>query len=92
MGSLSCKGLEIPKRPDPFKYDRHIGDEEEADTKRPLVGTGVVRSWRHPPSTHPRRLSAAVVEAIGDVVKQWSLDVIEYDHGGNNDESNENSW
>jgi hypothetical protein len=49
------------------------------------------RSWRHPPSTHPRRLSAAVVEAIGDVVEQWSLDVIGYNDAANNDESKENS-
>jgi hypothetical protein len=50
-----------------------------------------LRSWRHPPSTHPRRLSAAVVEAIGDVVEQWSLDVIGYNDAANNDESKENS-
>jgi hypothetical protein len=50
-----------------------------------------LRSWRHPPSTHPRRLSTAVVEAIGDVVEQWSLDVIGYNDAANNDESKENS-
>jgi hypothetical protein len=42
------------------------------------------RSWRHPPSTHPRRLSAAVVEAIGDVMKQRSFDVVECNGSGNN--------
>ena len=37
------------------------------------------------------RLSAAIVEAIGDVVEQWSLDVIGYNDAANNDESKENS-
>jgi hypothetical protein len=36
-------------------------------------------------------LSAAVVEAIRDVVEQWSLDVIRYNDAANDDESKENS-
>ena len=27
LAFMQGKGLEIPKRPDPFKYDRHLRDE-----------------------------------------------------------------
>lgn len=94
MGSLSCeaRAWRSPRDPTLLNTIGTSETKERADTKRPLVGTGVVRSWRHPPSTHPRSLRPAVVEAVEHVREQWSLEVVEYDHGGNNDESNDNSW
>ena len=46
---------------------------------------------RNPPGAHPRNLRAAVIEAVEHVREQWSLEVVENDHAGNNDESNDAS-
>jgi len=42
----------------------------------------------NPPGAHPRNLRATVVEAVEHVREQWSLEVVEYDHAGNQDQSN----
>jgi hypothetical protein len=43
------------------------------------------------PDALPRNLRPAIAEAVEHVREQWSREAVEYDHAGNNDESNDNS-
>jgi len=64
-----------------------------------LVIFGVVASnihWQWTPNRYiPALLSIglgpAVTEAVERIREQWSLELIDYDHAGNNDESKDNS-
>jgi hypothetical protein len=49
-------------------------------------------SIRDSAGAHPRSLRAAVAEAVERSREQWSLELVDYDHAENNDESKDNSW
>jgi hypothetical protein len=48
-------------------------------------------SIRDSPGARPRSLRPAVAEAVERIREQWSLELVDYDHARNDDESKDNS-
>jgi hypothetical protein len=48
--------------------------------------------WQWTPNRYiPALLGIGLAEAVERIREQWSLELVDYDHGGNNDESKDNS-
>jgi hypothetical protein len=59
-----------------------------------VVASNIHWQWtpnRYVPHLLGIGLRPAVAEAVERIREQWSLELVDYDHAGNNDESKDNS-